>query len=233
MTKFVFPLLTLLVVANACKSQSQEHRNEIRSFYDHALTERQSYHWLRDLCAMGPRLSGSVGAEKAINWVKEVMDTCGFDEVYLQSVMVPHWERGEPENATVVDTKDNEYVLSVLAIGGSVATPKEGIKAEIVEVSSLIALDDLERSEVEGKIVFFNAPFDQTNINTGASYGANVGTRSQGAILAAKKGAVASVIRSVSSGFDDVPHTGSGHYEPNFDSIPARCFRSAVCRPAP
>ncbi len=192
-----------------------------RAFFDQALTERQSYRWLGDLCAIGPRLSGSATSLEAIHWIKGMMDTCGFDTVYLQPVLVPHWERGAPERATILDSKGNWYPVSVLAIGGSVATPKGGITAPVIEVGSLAEIDDLTEEEVRGKIVFYNPIFDQRNIMTGASYGANVGTRSQGAIRAARKGAVASIIRSVSSSFDDVPHTGTGSYESGTDSIPA------------
>ena len=200
---------------------SAEDRSLTKSFYDEALTRRQSYQWLEDLCKIGPRLSGSDNSKQAINWVKEVMDTCSFDRVFLQEVMVPHWERGEAEVATLIDTKGNILPLNILAIGGSVATPAQGITAEVVEVSSLFEIDDLPAEQVAGKIVFYNPEFDQRNIITGASYGAMVGTRSQGAIKAAQKGAVASIIRSVSSGTDDAPHTGIGQYKDGVSKIPA------------
>ncbi len=190
-------------------------------FFDEALTKRQSYQWLTDLCNLGPRLSGSETSLEAISWVKEVMDTCGFDSVYLQPVMVPHWERGKRETAHLIDHNGSRYELNILAIGGSVATPPEGLSGEVIEVPSLDAIDELMDEEVEGKIVFYNPLFDQRNISTGASYGANVGTRSQGAIKAAAKGAIASIIRSVGSAYDDVPHTGTGSYSANVDSIPA------------
>ncbi|MCB0685016.1 MAG: M20/M25/M40 family metallo-hydrolase [Saprospiraceae bacterium] len=218
--RLLFGLLAMIAMVPLF-SQTEDDRITIRSFYDEALTSRQSYHWLKDLCAIGPRLSGSESSLQAIHWVKGVMDTCGFDRVYLQPTLVPHWERGNPEKAILYDSKGGEYPLNVLAIGGSVATPPGGITAEIIEVPSLMAIDDIPREEIEGKIVFFNPPFDQTNIGTGASYGSNVGTRAQGAVKASQKGAIASVIRSVSSGDDDAPHTGTGHYEADVDSIPA------------
>lgn len=218
--KPVFGLLVFLATFHLAVGQDED-KITIRSFFDRALSERQSYQWLADLCAIGPRLSGSENSLKAIHWVKGVMDTCGFDRVYLQPTLVPHWERGNPEKAVLHDSEGGLYELNVLAIGGSVATPPGGIFAEIVEVPSLMAIEDLSREDVEGKIVFYNPPFDQTNIATGASYGSNVGTRAQGAVKAAQKGAVASIIRSVSSGSDDAPHTGTGHYEADVDSIPA------------
>ncbi|NND35085.1 MAG: M20/M25/M40 family metallo-hydrolase [Saprospiraceae bacterium] len=221
MRKFIPFVLVLTFLPLLIHAQHEDRKIQIRAFYDQTLSNRQSYQWLEDLCSLGPRLSGSEGSLRAIEWMKGVMDTCGFDRVYLQPVKVPHWERGIPEKAEILDSRGLRYDLNVLAIGGSVATPEGGILASVVEVPSLMALEDLEREEVEGKIVFFNSIFDQTNISPGASYGAVVASRAEGAIRAARKGAVASIIRSVSSGFDDVPHTGSGHYEASTDSIPA------------
>ncbi len=214
-------LLPLLLYSGIFFGQTDTDRTVIRTFFDKALVQRQSYQWLEDLCAIGPRLSGSANSLKSINWVKEVMDTCGFDRVFLQPVMVPHWERGLPEQAVLYDSKGGTFHLNVLAIGGSVATPRQGIIAEVVEVSSLMALEDMPKDVIAGKIVFYNAEFDQTNIATGASYGAIVSARARGAVKAAQKGAIASLIRSVSSADDDVPHTGTGDYEEGVDSIPA------------
>ncbi len=223
----VLPLVIVLISTlslipdNLTGQERQTDERVIKSFFDQTLTERQSYKWLRDLCEIGPRLSGSKQSLEAIHWVKSVMDTCGFDRVYLQEVMVPHWERGMPEVAFIKDTKGNQYPLNVLAIGGSIATPAGGITAEVIEVGSLVDLEEIDQSDVSGKIVFFNPHFDQRNIQTGASYGANVSVRARGAIKAAEKGAVASVIRSVSSAYDDIPHTGTGSYHSEVDSIPA------------
>ena len=201
--------------------QDASDKQMIRNFYDDALTGRQSYLWLEDLCEIGPRLSGSKASLDAIYWVKSVMDTCGFDTAYLQPVMVPHWERGAKEKAILTDRNGNTYDLSVLAIGGSVGTPDKGLRAEVIEVQSVDDLELLSAEDVKGKIVFYNPPFDQRNLSPGSSYGANVIVRSRGAIAAARKGAVASLIRSVSSSYDDAPHTGTGNYQEGLDSIPA------------
>ena len=215
--------LGLFLLATTCLGQeiSDQDYDIIGSFYDQALTRQQSYEWLEDLCAIGPRLSGSAASLSAIQWTKLVMDTCGFDTVYLQPVKVPHWERGKQERAIVSEHNGKMHSLSVLAIGGSVPTPPGGIEAQVLEVESLLDLESYTADQVAGKIVFYNPTFDQTNISPGASYGANVGTRVQGAIRAAEKGAVASIIRSVTSAKDDVPHTGTGAYSEDHDSIPA------------
>lgn len=215
--------LAVGIVSPGIAQEDQEVDREIISvLFEEALTQRQSYVWLRDLCLeIGPRLSGSSNAAKAIEWVKYISDTSGFDLVFLQDVMVPHWERGEAEHAVLIDSKGNELELSVLAIGGSIATPPDGISGQVLEVASLQEVNQLTREEVEGKILFYNPPFDHSNIMTGASYGANVGTRSRGAIAGAEKGAIASIIRSVTSADDDYPHTGTGSYTDGIPKIPA------------
>ncbi len=180
----------------------------VKSFFDEALSERACYRMLEELCKdVGPRLSGSKGAEAAVAWAKQKMEDEGFDEVYLQEVMVPHWERGEEEEAHIILENGKKEPLSFLAIGGSVPTPAGGITAEVIEVQSIDELEALGRESIQGKIVFFNQQFDQRNITQMASYGATVRQRTQGAVEAASYGAVASVIRSLSSAFDDVPHT--------------------------
>ncbi len=219
-------LIVCFAVGVASPAIAQVDHDEDREFisrlFEQALTQRQSYIWLRDLCLeIGPRLSGSSNAAKSIEWVKYISDTSGFDHVFLQDVKVPHWERGEAEQAVLTDSKGNELELSVLAIGGSIATPPGGITGQVLEVGSLQEVNRLTREEVEGKILFYNPPFDQSNIMTGASYGANVGTRSRGAVAAAEKGAIASIIRSVTSADDDYPHTGTGSYADGVPKIPA------------
>ena len=193
----------------------------IKSFFDEALGERASYGLLEALCKdVGPRLSGSKGAKAAVGWAKKVMDDEGFDEVYLQEVMVPYWERGKAEEAHIILADGQKEILSILAVGGSVPTPPEGITAEVIEVQSVDELEALGQENIQGKIVFFNQEFDQRNISQTTSYGATIRQRTQGAVEAAVYGAVASVIRSLSSGFDDAPHTGTMSYKEELDSIP-------------
>ena len=193
----------------------------VKSFFDEALSEKASYSLLKQLCEeIGPRLSGSKGAKAAVLWTKEVMEKEGFDEVYLQDVMVPHWERGEKEEAHLIEADGKRTELAFLAIGGSVPTPSEGITADLIEVKSMDELAELGEVNIKGKIVFFNQAFDPRNISQGASYGATVSQRTQGAIKAASYGAIGAVIRSLSSAYDDIPHTGTMSYRQGVDSIP-------------
>lgn len=223
MKNFIIILLSFCLIS--CKNESvpfdQETSDVITTFYGDALEFKESYELLRGLSKdVGQRLSGSEGAKKAVLWSKEVMENYGFDTVYLQEVMVPHWERGELEEAYFYNGK-NKINLSILGAGGTVSTPKEGITAEVVEVSSLDEVDELGRENVEGKIVFYNKAFNQRYINQGASYGQTGFQRRSGAVKAAEHGALASVFRSLSSStYEDFPHTGGMSYREGLDSIP-------------
>ena len=223
MKNFIIILLSFCLIS--CKNETvpfdQETSDVITTFYGDALEFKESYELLRGLSKdVGQRLSGSEGAKKAVLWSKEVMENYGFDTVYLQEVMVPHWERGELEEAYFYNGK-NKINLSILGAGGTVSTPKEGITAEVVEVSSLDEVDELGRENVEGKIVFYNKAFNQRYINQGASYGQTGFQRRSGAVKAAEHGALASVFRSLSSStYEDFPHTGGMSYREGLDSIP-------------
>ena len=191
----------------------------IKQFFDEALTSRETYQLLDYLCnTIGHRLSGSEGAANAVEWTAQVMNDYEFDRVYKQDLLVPNWKRGTPEVAKIMTTGEN---LSLLALGMSVATPKEGITAEVVEVLSLDDLEDLGKENIEGKIVFFNRATDQRHIQTGAAYGGAVDQRISGPSMAAKYGAIGVVIRSVGTAFDDVPHTGVTKYQDSIPKIPA------------
>lgn len=182
-----------------------------------ALKERKGYKYLRELCEIGPRLSGSENSMKAIKWAYEKMKSLGFDKVWLQPVIVPHWERGETESCKILDLNRE---LSVLALGGSIASPIEGITAEVIEVKTFQELEK-RKDEAKGKIVFFSRALDQGNVNTFNGYGGAVDQRVKGAIEASKHGAVGVVIRSITTKYDNVPHTGVMDYNDTIPKIPA------------
>ncbi len=213
-------LIPILIVSCETKEPyDQETADVITQFYGDALGERESYNLLRDLSKdIGQRLSGSEGAAKAVLWSKEIMEGYGFDSVFLQEVMVPHWERGTYEECFYYEG-GKKINLSILGAGGTVSTPFEGVTAEVVEVKSLEEVDVLGREGVKGKIVFYNKAFNQRYINIGTSYGETGFQRRLGAIKAAEYGAVASIFRSLSSSNDDYPHTGSMSYKEGVDSI--------------
>ena len=157
----------------------------------------------------GHRLSGSASLEAAIDWILSEMKSDGLQNVRGERVMVPHWVRGT-ESADLI--KPRAAPLRMLGLGGSVATPKDGITAPVLVVNSF---DDLRSraSEARGKIVLFDAPF--------TSYRETVHYRVEGASAAARAGAVASLIRSVASFSIRSPHTGVMHYDSTVARIPA------------
>jgi len=191
----------------------------IKQLFDEALTSRETYELLDYLTnKIGHRLSGSKGASEAVEWTEKIMNKYDFDKVYKQDLFVPNWKRGDQEIVRIIDSNEN---LSVLALGMSIATPKDGIRAKIIEVERLEDIESLGRENIDGKIVFFNRPTDQRLISTGSAYGGAVDQRTEGPSMAAKYGAVGVVIRSIGTAFDDVPHTGVTRYEDGVKKIPA------------
>jgi carboxypeptidase Q len=174
-----------------------------------ALTSDRAYSRLAHLTDhIGNRLSGSQNLERAIEWAVTEMKRDGLDNVRAEKVMVPHWVRGEEslEMLTPVSRK-----LQMLGLGNSVGTPAEGISAEAVVVRDFAELDRLGE-QVRGKIVVYNAPF--------TNYGATVTYRLQGASRAARYGAVAALVRSITPVSLQTPHTGAMNYDPNQPKIP-------------
>jgi carboxypeptidase Q len=202
----LFLAVALFFAANAVKAQDSLM---LRKIYDEALVDGKCYDNLHYLCKnIGPRLSGSANAQKAVEWGKKLMESYGFDRVYLQEVMVPHWVRGEKEVGKIIDG-DKEIPVAICALGMSVATPKDGITANVIEVHSLKELDSLGESAIKGKIVFFNRPFDPLFIETFKAYGTAGDQRFMGPAAAAKLGAVGAIVRSLTEIIDDYPHTGA------------------------
>lgn len=195
----------------------------IRSIYDETLTQGEAYENLRYLCKnIGGRVAGSPQNAAAVEWARQLMESYGFDKVFLQEVMVPHWVRGQKEIARVVNSKKlGTQELNITALGNAVGTGPEGVLAEVVEVQNFEQLAELGREQLEGKIVFYNRPMDQTQIQTGTAYGMAGNQRRSGPSEAAKYGAVGAIVRSLSTDFDDYPHTGSTVYTFNVPKIPA------------
>jgi carboxypeptidase Q len=150
------------------------------------------------------------------------MEEFGFDTVYLQPVMVPHWVRGKKEIARIINSKKMGTVdLTICALGNSVGTGPSGIKAYVIEVKNFDELKLLGEAKIKGKIVFFNRPMDPTNIQAFAAYGGAVDQRGSGASEAAKYGAIGVIVRSMGLNQEDYPHTGALSYAPNIPKIPA------------
>lgn len=179
-----------------------------KQIIDASKNDSTCYKRLADMCdTYGHRLSGSEGLEKAIDWLIVNLEKDGFD-VSTEKVMVPHWVRGN-ESATLITPRMKK--LSMLGLGGSIATPAEGITAEVLVVRSFAELTKHAKA-AQGKIVVFNVPF--------TNYGETVQYRVNGCNEASRVGAVASLVRSVGPVSLNTPHTGMLRYNDSLKRIP-------------
>ncbi len=204
------------------------HHEQVKNIFHEALTDGQSYEMLDYLSnSIGGRLSGSPQAAAAVEWAKQTLESLDIDTVYLQECMVPHWERGEKEKARILSDWIGQEDVQVCALGGSVGTGDMGITAGLIEVAHYEDIAKLSPAAVKGKIVFLNHPMDQAHYDTFHAYGECTAGRYNGAPEAAKMGAVGIVIRSLASGLNDYPHTGSMGYQDGIKKIPAAALSTA------
>ena len=200
---------------------------ELKRLQQAALSSDYAYRQVGHLANnIGPRLSGSAQAAKAVEYVANELKAIGC-EVLLEKVMVPHWVRGE-ETAALVQfpgqAPETTQKIVLCALGPSVATPANGITAEVIAVRNFDELKSLPRDRVAGKIVLFNYPFDKQMAAEGRggdAYGQAVVYRSDGPSAAARNGAVACLIRSVGGAEYRLPHTGQTKYANDAPKIPA------------
>lgn len=164
---------------------------------------------------VGPRLAGTPGDITAVEWAERTMNGLGFSNVRHEGVKVPRWERGIETASILVPPQ----ALAVTALGGSIATPPNGIDAEVLRVESLDDMEQMAPNDVRGRIVYYATEMQREQ--TMAGYGAAVGVRVMGAIAAAKKGAVAVLIRSIGTDGNRLPHTGFVKMPEPADGIPA------------
>jgi carboxypeptidase Q len=204
------PALAVLLFASDHHSISQ-YRKTAGQLIEAALKDDAGLSRLEYLCyRIGNRLSGSKALDQAVQWSAEQMRQIGLENVRTIPVQVPHWVRGR-EAAEMLEPPAKP--LFILGLGGSIATPPGGVTAEVAAVASFDELEALGRKGVEGKIVLYDAPF--------VTYGQTVAYRSQGASRAARLGAVAALVRSVTPRSLRDPHTGSLRYSDADPQIPA------------
>jgi carboxypeptidase Q len=188
----------------------EDYRERAARIIGAALTSDRAYRRLAHLTdRIGNRLSGSQNLERAIEWALSEMRADGLDNVRAEKVMVPHWVRGAE---SLELTSPSARSLSMLGLGNSVGTPPEGITAEALVVRSFDELDALGE-RLRGKIVVYNVPF--------TNYGQTVQYRGAGASRAARYGAVAAIVRSVTPVSLQTPHTGAMNYAADQPNIPA------------
>ena len=200
-------------------SHSQDSdENVVRQIFTNALLDHDAYNNLEYLCEHTPgRLLGTEASMQAIHYFKDYFEKLGADTVFLQEFKTKAWKH----IATSVEIVDGNKAIKLraVALGPSPSTTTEGIKAGIVEVMGLDELKQLDPETVRGKIVFFNRPVDLTFINTFRSYGSAVDQRARGPALAAQLEAAGALVRSVTTSFDTIPHSGSTR----FDSLRIPC----------
>ena len=206
---FLFPLMSINSTLIAQEHDIQSYRDVAEEIINTAMDGDQRFEYLTLFAdTFGHRFSGSESLENSIDWIVEEMKKDGFDTVRTQDVMVPHWVRGQ-ESATL--TSPRRKKLPMLGLGGSVGTSEAGIEAEVLVVNSFEDLKS-KSEQAKGKIVLYDVPF--------TTYGKTVQYRLNGAIEAAKVGAVASLIRSVTPYSMKTPHAGTSRYQEGVKKIP-------------
>ncbi len=208
--KYFSTLFFLLIVSNVF---SQNDEEMIKKIFDNTMSSSKTYDLLDHLSnEIGGRLSGSLNAERAVEWGRDELKKIGFDKVWLQELMVPKWVRGPKEFALIETQPGTTFNVDVCALGGSVATPSVGIKANVIEVHDFDELKELGKEKIDGKIVFFNRPMQSNLISTFQAYGEAVNQRTNGAVEAVRYGAIGVIVRSMNLRLDDYPHTGVMSY---------------------
>lgn len=215
------------MISGGKSAWSADQISTMERLRDAAISDPYSLNELRHLTDnIGPRLSGSPQAQQAVDYVAGEMRELGAD-VTLEKATVPHWVRGE-EKAELVgwpgQAPGTTQKIVLTALGGSVATPDEGITADVVVVDNWQQLHALRPDAVKGKILVFNHKFDKELAAQGdgsSAYAGGVVYRGAGPLAAAEAGAVAVLVRSVGGADFRLPHTGMTEYSPAAAKIPA------------
>ena len=222
--KYIIQIIFLIQSIQLSIAQEDKHVYNISKIYDLALNNGKSYEWLDYLSnQIGGRLSGSLNADRAVKWGFKELKNLDLDKVFLEDVMVPKWVRGTFEYASIITGPGMSINVPICSLGGSIATPASGLRAQVIEVKSFEELETLGMKNIKGKFVFFNRPMPAGIIDTFEAYSVTKDQRSNGAERAAKYGAVGVIIRSMNLKLDDYPHTGNMSYGrlPNKMRIPA------------
>jgi carboxypeptidase Q len=205
--------------STAAQTITERYRDQVKLLIDASLASDSAWNRLAYITdTFGPRFSGSQNLEDAIDEIVRMMKKDGFDTVYTEPVKVPNWVRGN-ESAKMVSPRPR--LMPMLGLGGSIATPPEGITAEVIVVDELDSVATLG-DRAKGKIVLINQAFEEGRGPAPfRGYSQTVRIRSMGAVESAKVGAVATLIRSVGPYGMQTPHTGSMAYVDGVPRIPA------------
>jgi hypothetical protein len=206
-------LLAGSVILSGCSGK----KADMETLKNQALESTLSYDLVESLTTeVGPRLVGTEGDAKGVAWAVAKFRELGFDRVWTEDVEYMLWQRG-PINAEIVAPFPQK--MTAIALGGSVATPKEGIEAEIVHFETYAAMEEAEAGSLKGKVAFISNRMERHR--DGSGYRPAVIARSKGSSLAAEKGAVAIMIRSIGTDNNRLGHTGMTHYNEGVNRIPA------------
>lgn len=217
----------LLLAGITAYSQTKKDSVQFAGIFSEILNNGKAYTELRDLTKnIGHRLSGSEAYEKSVQWAAKKLRDAGADKVWLQDVMIPVWVRGK-ESLQIKTANGKWRNVRMLSLGNSEGTGGKDVSGEIIMVRSMQEYDQLTPEQVKNKIVFFNYPFSQSFVETFKGYSDASKYRTTAASLAAKKGGKFAIIRSLSSAFDDVPHTGAMRYNDD-KKIPAVAIGSTT-----
>ncbi|MBO9691571.1 M20/M25/M40 family metallo-hydrolase [Chryseobacterium sp.] len=219
---------SLLLFGMTAFGQTKDDSIQFRKISTEILNNGKGYTELRELTKnIGHRLSGSEAYEKSVKWAEQKLRDAGADKVWLQEVMIPVWVRGK--ESLHIQTGNGKWKnLKMLSLGNSEGTGGKDVSGEIIMVKSMEEYDKLPAEKVKDKIVFFNYAFSQSFIETFKAYGDAAKYRTTAASLTAKKGGKFAIVRSLSSAFDDVPHTGAMRYEEKVSKIPAVAIGSTT-----
>ena len=235
LTKILAPAAALTIAAAAGPLAAASRGGPDQASYEDVATrlhqrglrELGAYATLERLVSVGPRQTGSAQADAAVSLMAGHMKQLGFDNVRTEPTVVGHWVRGPREEGRILSRTAGTIPLKVRAIGNSIATPAGGVTAGILEVKSVAELEKIG-DKARGRIVFFNGAMDPTLLDTFPAYGGAAQQRSGGAVAAARAGAVAAVVRSLTLAINDDPHTGTMTYDPAVRKIPAVTITTAA-----
>jgi len=227
--RYATSLLLLIFSTSLIRVEAQdEDALMIRKIHEEALVNGKAYSWLSTLCTQhGGRIAGSDAYVGAANFGRQTLASLPGVQAYLQDCEASYWKRGSKEEVRMMKSDGSMVKLRALSLGNSVGTGGKEIKAEVVEVKSLDEVETLGEKGIKGKIVFFNRPMDAAQIRTFSAYGGAVDQRVYGPSKASEYGAVAALVRSMTTKTDTFPHTGVTVYKDNIVPVPGIAIATA------
>ncbi|MBS0661915.1 MAG: M20/M25/M40 family metallo-hydrolase [Verrucomicrobia bacterium] len=228
MRRLLLAGLLLCATTAATPALGSPEADTVNRFFTEALEHSPAYDHLRELTTRYPgRLAGTAALDGAIEWAQRVLGATGVDRVYTQDVMAPHWDRGAPESVQLL-LPSGRVPLAAAALGNTGSTPPEGVTGEVLMVHSLAEVERLGPAGAAGKIIFYNRPMPPRFAYTFDAYGAAGDQRNQGPVVAARHGAVAALVRSLTLAHDDVPHTGNSAHPVDGPPFPAAALSTVA-----